>query len=99
MPEEKPDSFEEAVWEVCKEIGRLIIRKQKDYGHRNILDFGELGILVRENDKVARLKNLILGNKPAQNESKTESWEDIAGYAVIALMLERGWFELELENK
>lgn len=34
-------------------------KKQHDYGSHNIADFGEFGVLVRVNDKVRRLKNLL----------------------------------------
>lgn len=92
----KPKTFNEACNSVAEEISRLVINKQRDYGHRNILDFGETGILVRVNDKIARLKNL--QGKAAVNEPKEDSWKDLAGYSIVALMLDRGWFELELEK-
>lgn len=64
----KPTTFEEAIAEVTGELRELMINKQRDYGHSNITDFGEYGVLVRLNDKVCRLKNL-LGNK--KQETKT----------------------------
>jgi hypothetical protein len=91
-------TWEEGLDEVLSEIRAILIKKQHDYGHSNILDFRELGVLVRVNDKVARLKNLLLNKKQAQNESIRDSWRDLAGYAIIALMLENGTFELPLEE-
>ncbi|MBA7568409.1 hypothetical protein ES708_10130 [subsurface metagenome] len=91
----EPKTFEEACRLVANEIAELVISKQNDYGQNNILDFGELGILVRTNDKVARLKNLI-GKKNPQNETIEDTWKDTAGYAIVALMLKRGWFILPL---
>ena len=91
-----PQNFEDATHRIANEIADLLIMKQKDYGKSNILDFGEYGILVRTNDKVARLKELVIKNKTPANEKKTDSWKDIAGYALLALMLERGWFQLPL---
>jgi hypothetical protein len=38
---------------------QVLDSKQLDYGSANIADFGEYGVLVRANDKVARLKNLL----------------------------------------
>jgi len=90
----QPKTFEEACHQVAKEIAELVIRKQQDYGHENILAFGEFGILVRTNDKVARLKNL--QNKKASNEAKDDSWDDLGGYSIIQGMLRRGWFTLPL---
>ena len=93
----KPTTFEEAVDEVMGELRELMINKQRDYGHSNITDFGEYGVLVRLNDKVCRLKNL-LGKKEPKNESIDDSWMDIANYSIIALMLRKGIFTLPLEE-
>ena len=93
----EPKTFNEAVHLVVEEIASLVEKKQADYGQGNILAFGERGILVRVNDKVERLKNL--RGKIASNESVTDSWRDLAGYSIIALLLERGWFTLPLEEK
>ena len=95
-----PKCFEDACREVARELTDLLIKKQKDYGKGNILDFGEFGVLVRANDKMARLKNLLKGGTAPKNESIEDSWKDLACYSVIALMLKMGWFELPLkENK
>lgn len=93
----KPTTFEEAVDEVTGELRELMINKQRDYGHSNITDFGEYGVLVRLNDKVCRLKNL-LGKKEPKNESIDDSWMDIANYSIIALMLRKGIFTLPLKE-
>ena len=92
-----PVSFNQACYEVAREIADLVIKKQKDYGHENILAFGELGILIRTNDKMARLKNLI--GKEGVTEPRLDAWVDIVGYGIIALLLDRDWFKLELEGK
>lgn len=92
-----PECFEEAAREIANEIVDLICKKQADYGHQNILAFGELGILVRANDKMARLRNL--QGKEGITEPRLDAWRDLAGYALIALMLDRGWFTLELGEK
>lgn len=92
-----PKTFEEAVSDVVMEISDLLVRKQKDYGHKNILEFGEFGCLVRTNDKVARLKNL--STREGLNESIDDSWKDLAGYSILALMLRRGTFTLPLKDQ
>ena len=93
----KPTTFNEACQEIANELAELVCKKQHDYGHENILAFGEFGVLVRTNDKVARLRNLV--GKEGITEPRIDTWRDIAGYAIIALMLDRGWFQLELEGK
>jgi len=92
-----PKTFNQACYEVAREIADLVIRKQHDYGHSNIEAFGELGLVVRTNDKIARLKNLL--GKEGVTEPRIDAWVDIVGYGIIALMLDRGWFALELEEK
>ena len=93
----KPTTFDVACYEVGKEIAELVIKKQHDYGKDNILAFGELGVLIRTNDKIARLRNLL--NKEGVTEPRIDAWMDIVGYGIIALLLDRDWFGLELEDK
>lgn len=77
---------------------RLLVSKQHDYGHKNILHFGMKGIAVRLCDKIARMNNLVSRGSDAKNEALTDTYMDILGYAAIALMLEDGSFELELKQ-
>ena len=81
------DMAKEAFRIFCENI-RLMDTKQQDYGSGNISAFGEFGVLVRLNDKMERLKNL---NKmpSVKNESIEDTYQDIANYAVIALMIRR----------
>ena len=94
---DKINCFEEACYKVAQEVAGLVIRKQGDYGHDNINAFGEFGLVVRTNDKVARLRNL--QGKEGVTEPRIDAWRDIAGYALIALMLDEGTFDLELKDK
>ena len=73
---------------VCCENIQLMDKKQQDYGSGNISAFGEFGVIVRLNDKMERLKNL---NKmpSVKNESIEDTYQDIANYAVIALLIRR----------
>lgn len=98
---QQPNTFDHAVSSVTSDLRDLLVRKQRDYGHGNILAFGEPGVLVRVSDKVERLKNLHKIGKlnDPQNESVNDTWMDLANYAIIALMLRRGTFELPLEAK
>lgn len=68
---------------------KLLDRKQQDYGSKNISLSGEIGIQVRLQDKVCRLKNLLENNSP-QNESIFDTYQDIANYGIIGDMLKRG---------
>ncbi len=94
-----PDNGKDAAQQVANEMVELIAKKQHDYGHENINAFGEVGVLVRLNDKVARLRNLIMKNVDPANEATEDSWRDVVGYGLIALMLRKGTFNLPLREE
>ena len=79
---------------------KLLDKKQQDYGSKNISLSGEIGIQVRLQDKVCRLKNLLENNSNApQNESIFDTYQDIANYGIIGDMLKRGeWISKPVEN-
>lgn len=85
------------VWDETEMI-QLLIRKQRDYGHGNILGFGLFGVAVRMSDKLERLKNLMRRRITPSNESIEDTVMDIVGYSVIASMLIDGTFELQLKE-
>lgn len=73
----------------------LLMHKNHDYGPRNITLGGDMNdpeekrmalfsIMVRLNDKVQRIINLLWQNKEPSNEKLTDSLDDIANYANIA---------------
>ena len=96
----QPKTLEDAFNVICEEMREMFVQKNLDYGKGNILDTGEMGIAYRINDKLNRLKNLLLANKNPKNESIDDSWTDIGVYAVIAMMFRRKWFQkLELKKK
>lgn len=78
------------------DVVELVCRKQHDYGHQNILRFGLDGIIVRLSDKLARLENLLARDLSPANESIKDTWDDVIGYSLIAIMLVRGTFLLPL---
>jgi len=88
-----PQYLDEAFEKVCREMLEMFIKKHKDYGKGNILDMGELGISFRISEKFNRIKNLLMSGRKPENESIEESWIDIAVYAIIAVLLKRGWFK------
>jgi len=68
----------------------LFAKKQADYGPGNIAKFGEVGLLVRLNDKLERLINLVTQNKRPENEAIEDTLRDIANYAIIWLIVRDG---------
>lgn len=77
-------------------VVQTVISKQHDYGHGNILAYGIQGVCVRLSDKWARIQNLEKKGVDAQNESLLDSYLDLVGYCIIAIMLCEGTFELPL---
>ena len=75
-------------------LALLMDRKQQDYGSSNISLNGELGVMVRTQDKVSRIRNLLTKEMKvdgeANNESVNDSWSDLANYGVIGLILRTG---------
>jgi len=82
---------------------QLLDRKQQDYGSQNIARHGEFGVLVRCDDKTARLANLLKNRKPIEltgdlegrpeapkNEPVLDSWLDLANYGLIGAMCHLG---------
>ena len=85
-----------------KEQYKLFCKKQMDYGPSNIamgtsLDTDEekrlskIGLIVRINDKIQRLINLVVKhNRSAQNEPTIDAFKDLACYGIIAQIVEAG---------
>jgi hypothetical protein len=76
-----------------------VIKKQKDYGHNNIAMFAITGLVIRIHDKIARSEN-ILAKQNMENavpgESLYDTFLDMIGYSIIALMWLEGTFMLPL---
>lgn len=90
-------TLEDFLDEYALNVAALVASKQRDYGPRAINDApgGALtGINVRLHDKLARAVNLQTYLHPAQNESLFDTYMDIAGYALIAMLyLDGKWPE------
>lgn len=81
----------------------LFAQKMLSYGMGNIsmgsnletkdeVKFSLTSIWIRMNDKMNRLKNLVLlGNKnPLDNEPTMDSWIDLTNYGIIAQIVSKG---------
>jgi hypothetical protein len=83
--------------EFVKEVGlifdeaeKLLLKKHKDYGPKNISGSpgGALnGLRVRIHDKLARINHLYDTGSSPENESLRDSFIDMANYAIIALLV------------
>ena len=80
----------------------LFCKKQMDYGPTNISmgtplatdsekRLSLVGLIVRINDKVQRLLNLMVkNNRDAQNEPSIDAFKDLACYGIIAQIVQNG---------
>ena len=77
-------------------------KKQMDYGPSNIAmgtslrtederRLSKIGLIVRINDKVQRLMNLVVkNNREAQNEPTMDAFKDLSVYGIIAQIVDMG---------
>jgi hypothetical protein len=88
-----PKTLDAAFEQVTAELLEMFLKKHKDYGKGNILSVKELGIALRISEKIERIKHLLTRGEEPANESVDETWIDVGVYAVIAVLLRRGYFE------
>ncbi len=88
---------------IQREQYELFLRKQHDYGPQNIAvgtalindedkRLSLMGIWFRINDKVERIKTLIMRGDDGslENEGLVDSYSDISNYGVMAQVVARG---------
>ena len=85
-----------------KEQYELFCKKQMDYGPSNIAmgtglgsnintRLSLIGLIVRTNDKIQRLLNLVVTNdREAQNEPVEDAFKDLSVYGIIAQIVKNG---------
>ena len=102
MEEQYPQMTEEFK-KIQREQYELFLHKQHDYGPQNIAvgqmlvneeekRLSLMGIWFRINDKVERIKTLIMrgDNGSLKNEGLVDSYSDISNYGVMAQVVARG---------
>ena len=99
IEEEYPETAK-SFKEIQKEQYELFCKKQMDYGPRNISVGTDLrtdedvklsltGLWFRINDKIERLKQLVVLDKAAQNEPMIDAFSDLSVYGIIAQIVHR----------
>ena len=81
---------------ILDELRSIMMKKQADYGPLNIaLAPGGpmIGLRVRMYDKLARLNNLADKAATPNFESIEDTLIDLANYAIIGLLVQRGQWE------
>ena len=80
---------ESEIVNIAKEIGQLVEKKDKDYNSafsKTLKEYGNVAYFLRLDDKINRLKNLMLNNTNAEvNESVEDTLKDIIGYTLLMI--------------
>jgi len=99
--EEKYPETTKEFKKIIKEQYEIFCRKQLNYGPDNIsggtalktnedIRFSLMGLFFRMNDKVQRLKQLVvLGNQDTVGESVDDTYQDLSVYGIIAQIVKR----------
>ena len=73
---------------------KLFDDKQQDYGSDNIAATRQIGIAGRLQDKVARMRHILMkairGGDNINNESLEDTYKDVANYGMIGWILHKG---------
>ena len=73
---------------------KLFDDKQQDYGSDNIAATRQIGIAVRLQDKVARMRHILMkairGDDNINNESLEDTYKAVANYGMIGWILHKG---------
>ena len=99
IEEEYPETAK-SFKEIQKEQYELFCRKQMDYGPKSISVGTDLrtdedvklsltGLWFRINDKIERLKQLVVFDKAVQNEPMIDAFSDLSVYGIIAQIVQR----------
>ena len=81
---------------ILQSLYDVMLKKHEDYGPMNIAGApgGAMnGLLVRMYDKLARLNNLVDTGDTPNYESIEDTLLDLANYAIIGLLVQRGQWE------
>jgi len=81
---------------ILNELAKIMYKKHADYGPMNIAGApgGPMnGLRVRMYDKLARLNNLTDTGDTPNYESIEDTLIDLANYAIIGLLVQRGQWE------
>jgi len=80
---------------VCSKAKQLMEKKNHDYSSdadplMNLRRHGEFGVLVRMNDKLARLENFLANKKlKVEDESVMDTILDLCNYSILFLALHK----------
>jgi hypothetical protein len=80
---------QELIIRVCDELKVTLLKKDADYGSSfsdQYKEFGMLSGVIRLNDKMNRIKNLIKGSQSQVDENIEDTFLDLCGYSVLNIV-------------
>ena len=81
--------YESEIVTIANEIAELVEKKNKDYNgafSKSLKEYGNVAYFLRIDDKLNRLKNLMLNNTNVEvNESVEDTLKDIIWYTLLML--------------
>lgn len=92
---------EQRIITLSNEVRDTLIRKNRDYGDSFAKQFAKYGVLcglIRMDDKMRRLENLIAGAEQNVDESIEDTLMDLAGYATLCAVELRKRKALDVSN-
>ena len=100
MEQQYPKTTEEFK-RLQQEQYELFCKKQMDYGPSNIsvgtnliteeeVKMSLTGLWFRMNDKIQRIKNLLMNNQKINNEPLEDSFLDVSNYGIMATIVKNG---------
>lgn len=87
------DGYKVFIEPVLSRIADTVMKKYNDYGETNLIDSEKFdikpknGILLRINDKINRIHNLLRPERIENFESVEDSFEDAIGYCLLIIAL------------
>lgn len=73
--------------ELCERIHKICIDKNKDYGNSAselYKKFGLISYVIRINDKVNRINNIMMNGNAVKDETIEDTLLDLANYCLLA---------------
>jgi hypothetical protein len=82
----RPSVNAESIQKECDSLSSVLIKKNHDYGNsvqKQFQKYGLTSILIRLDDKLSRLDNLLTNKQRVSDESIMDTLQDLAGYALL----------------
>lgn len=81
--------FRKDVRKIYDSLIEVLVSKQLDYGtsfKKNWRRYGPIYVSTRLDEKMDRLRNLLLSGDKLRNESVKETLTDVVGYGLLAIL-------------